>query len=282
MIGKSLPTRAIGGPLPARIVAAAAIALFAILAAAPARADAPGCPQAAPTKPFDTQWPINIGLLADRLIVYRCTDYIKDAAAELAKARAWVETRAAQVAKPAVVFDIDETTLSNWEAMYHNRFAYVPNGPCDLSSSDMCGQREWELSARAVALAPTLDFYRFLKTLKDRNGDKVAVFFVTGRYEDPTERIATEWNLRKEGYDTFERLYMRAESTRRDDVSTYKTSMRKDIEKDYVIIANIGDQYSDLIGDKTDDHAERCFKLPNPFYFIGPALPDEGLRCLAR
>jgi hypothetical protein len=71
------------------------------------------------------------------------------------------------------------------------------------------------------------------------------------------------------------------ESTRRDDVSTYKTSMRKEIEKDYFIIANIGDQYSDLIGDKTDDHAERCFKLPNPFYFIGPPLPDVGLKCLS-
>jgi hypothetical protein len=50
----------------------------------------------------------------------------------------------------------------------------------------------------------------------------------------------------------------------------------------YAIIANLGDQYSDLIGDDAGDHAERCYKLPNPFYFIPPALPEAELKCLSR
>jgi acid phosphatase len=49
-------------------------------------------------------------------------------------------------------------------------------------------------------------------------------------------------------------------------VSTFKTYSRVDIEKRFgvAIIANVGDQMSDLIG----EHAERTFKVPNPFYYI--------------
>ena len=45
----------------------------------------------------------------------------------------------------------------------------------------------------------------------------------------------------------------------------FKTARRRDIESaGFTIIVNVGDQYSDLRG----GHAERVFKLPNPFYFI--------------
>ena len=46
----------------------------------------------------------------------------------------------------------------------------------------------------------------------------------------------------------------------------YKTAARKKLmaEDKYTIVANIGDQLSDLAGDA----AECTFKLPNPFYFI--------------
>jgi predicted secreted acid phosphatase len=260
---------------------AVGITLTAGFIAAPARADdASGCQNPPAARTLDTKWPINIGRLAQQLIVYRCTDYMKDVAGAVAQARAWVQQRAAEVDNPAVVFDIDETSLSNWEIIYHNNFAYLANGACDLSSPNPCGWRDWDLSARAVALQPTLDFFRLVKSLNARNGGKVAIFFITGRYEDPSERVATEWNLRKEGYDTWERLYLRPSSTKGDPVSKYKTDSRKEIEKKYKIIANLGDQYSDLIGDLDDDHAEQCFKISNPFYFIPPGLPLAGLKCL--
>lgn len=262
----------------------AGIVIVALLASFPARAeDESGCRDLPKTATLDRSVPTNIQLIAEQLIIYRCKHYIKEIADVLADARTWVTQLAPKFDKPAVVFDIDETSLSNWEAMYHNKFAYVANGPCDLSASVACGQHEWELSARAVALAPTLDFFRFLKTLKGGSGNNIEVFFITGRYEDPSERIATQWNLRKEGYDSWKQLYMRSESTRKVEVSKYKSDARKDIEtQHYKIIANVGDQYSDLIGEKSDDHAEKCFKLPNPFYFIKPGLPEDGLKCLAR
>jgi hypothetical protein len=264
----------------------AAMVFFAALASVPAQAQSggqpAGCPQPQPTAPFDTTWPINIGLLQQRLIAYRCNDYMTDFVAEVAKARAFVAERVPRVEKPAVVFDIDETSLSNWEQIYRNQFAFVASGGCDGGASTPCGQRAWELGARAVALAPTLELFGFLKASKDKNGAAVALFFITGRSEDPVERAATELNLRDAGYEGWQHLYMRPRNNPGANVSVYKTDMRREIEKDHVIVANLGDQYSDLIGDADGDHAERCYKLPNPFYFIPPGLPAAGLKCLAR
>ena len=45
----------------------------------------------------------------------------------------------------------------------------------------------------------------------------------------------------------------------------FKSGARTAIEQQgHRIVANIGDQESDLSG----GHADRSFKLPNPFYFI--------------
>ena len=46
---------------------------------------------------------------------------------------------------------------------------------------------------------------------------------------------------------------------------TFKAPARGEIEKQgYKIIANVGDQWSDLNGGSS----EHSFKVPNPFYFI--------------
>jgi acid phosphatase len=50
-----------------------------------------------------------------------------------------------------------------------------------------------------------------------------------------------------------------------DSAADYKTPHREAIEAmGYTIVANVGDQPSDLAG----GHAEQTFKLPNPFYRI--------------
>lgn len=264
-----------------RTLTISAALVCATLASALA-ADESGCRALPADATLDRSVPTNIGRIQQQLVVYRCKQYMAELTNVLADARAWTERLAQQFDKSAVVFDIDETVLSNWEAMYHNKFVYAPNGPCDLAAPVACGQRAWQRSARAVALAPSLDFYRFVKTLRDKSGNPVEIFFVTGRREDPSERSATEWNLYKEGYETWSRLYLRPDFTRGDDVATYKGFARKDIEKTHKIVANLGDQYSDLIGEPGDDHAEKCFKLPNPFYYIPPGLPEAGLKCLQR
>jgi acid phosphatase len=93
----------------------------------------------------------------------------------------------------------------------------------------------------------------------------VDVFFITGRHESEEARDWTLRNLKLVGYGDIDRehLYMREDLN--GSVVNYKTSKRMDIErKDFVIIANIGDQKSDLAG----GHAEMTFKVPNPFYFL--------------
>jgi hypothetical protein len=262
-----------------RLVAAA---LLALCAASAAHADnVAGCRKPPAKHAADTRSPIDIGAPARQLVAYRCFYYIKDMAAVLSGARQWIKQRAPQLENPAIVFDIDETSLSNWAQIYHNRFRHAASGPCNLAAAHRpCGDRAWELSARAVALAPTRVFYRIARTLRGSDGHRIAIFFITGRVDDPALRAATARNLRKVGYGNWTKLILRPRSSR-GAVSIYKSGERKKIERRYTIIANIGDQYSDLIGDSGGDHAERCFKLPNPFYFIPPGLPEAGLKCLA-
>jgi class 3 adenylate cyclase len=136
-----------------------------------------GCKPMPENVAVDTTSPINIGVLANALFYYRCTDYDDQVKTVLNEASAWVAARAPGVDKPAIVLDIDETSLSNWEQIYHNKFGYVPSGACDLKAQSACGQRDWELSAQATAIGPTLDLFNFAQKLKGKNGEPVAIFF---------------------------------------------------------------------------------------------------------
>ena len=109
---------------------------------------------------------------------------------------------------------------------------------------------------RAKAIAPTLALFNAAKA------KGVSVFFITGRRED--QRWVTAANLRGAGYRGWTGLMMRPAGDKRT-VSEYKSGERAKIEaKGYTIIANMGDQPSDLAG----GHAERGFLLPDPFYRI--------------
>ena len=92
----------------------------------------------------------------------------------------------------------------------------------------------------------------------------VTVFFVTGRQDRFDLRDATVTNLKRAGYDGWKELVMRPIASA-GSVSDYKSSARRAIEdQGYRIIANIGDQQSDLDGGV----AEKAYRVPNPFYFI--------------
>ena len=75
---------------------------------------------------MDAKAPINIGVLADALIYYRCTDYDDQVKAVLNAASSWVAARAPSVDKPAIVLDIDETSLSNWTRSFTTSSAMSP------------------------------------------------------------------------------------------------------------------------------------------------------------
>jgi len=261
---------------------ALAVLIVAVLALGAGRAQQPalpagpvdprlGCDTATTFPEPDLGEPANIDIFKKQLLYYRCTKYEQDVAKVLADAQRWVAARAPQVARPAIVLDIDETSLSNWPRIWQDDFAFVSGGTCDFEVGDACGDLDWQQSALAQAIAPTLALYDAARCVGPADGcSKVEVFFVTGRRESRhRDEMASAWTLRnldRAGYGAVARdhLYMR-DPAGNGSVSNHKTVARIDIEaKGFVIIANIGDQKSDLAG----GHAEMTFKVPNPFYFL--------------
>ena len=155
------------------------------------------------------------------------TTWRKDVAAVVAEARPYVEERAENAGreKQAIVLDIDNSSL---ETDFHPF---------------------WELPTPAIADVRDL--------VRDAHAKGVAVFFVTAR--PGIIYSLTDWNLKRAGYPV-DGLYVRSLPDLFAEVSAYKTEQRAEIEaKGYTIIANIGNNTTDLVG----GHAERTFKLPD-------------------
>jgi len=205
--------------------------------------------------------PANLGELKQQLLAYKSSgDYERGLAAVAARARADVEAHAADVAKPALVLDIDETSLSNWPEIKANDFGYIPSGACNRLPKGPCGARAWELKGVAPVIEPTLTLFNAARA------KGVAVFFITGR--DEGERAATIRNLHRAGYRGWTKLIMKPLGLKVKSAADFKAPERAKIAAmGYTIIANMGDQPSDLAGGNPDDQAGQ-FLLPNPFYRI--------------
>jgi acid phosphatase len=230
--------------------------LAATLVAAPVLAFAADCP--APREPQlgDVPKPLNIDKVKELLRDYHDKSYDADLAAVAGDAQAYIERRAKDAKNPAIVLDIDETSLTNWPNLNADDFGFISGGACTLRKNQPCGFDAWVRKGTAKPIAPTLKMFNAAK----QNG--VAVFFITGR-RHATGRI-TVLNLRRAGFEGWKQLVLRPD----DDTGTvgaFKSAERAKVEaQGYTIIANMGDQLSDL----ENGHAECGFKLPNPFYFI--------------
>lgn len=202
--------------------------------------------------------PPNLSDVKDEIVAYHDSGaYLTDLQSATTPAIAWIAERAATAPRPALVLDIDETSLSNWEALRANDFGRVIEGPCDALPAGPCGLREWDLRAQAAVLPTTLEAFR------TATGHGVAVFFITGR--DEGQRAATELNLASVGYTGYAGLIMEPVGAQFASAADFKAPQRAALHaQGYTVIANIGDQDSDLAG----GFAERTFKLPNPFYVI--------------
>jgi acid phosphatase len=235
------------------LVAAVAGALIGFAPAALAEPPAPP----APIIPPPVQ-PANIGDLKFTAIDYYDSGaYLTDLQLAAAPAIAWITEEAPRVDRPAVVFDIDETALSNWEAIKANDFGRVIDGPCDKLPQGPCGWQAWDLRAQSTVIPPTMGIFA---TAKDRGA---AIFFITGRPE--SQRAATERNLLAVGYTGYTQLIMEPIGAQYVSAADFKAPQRAGIEqRGYNIIANVGDQPSDLDG----GFAEQTYLLPNPFYRI--------------
>lgn len=174
-------------------------------------------------------------------------EYLREVARAAEAARDWVVERAGRRApdeRLAVVLDLDETLLSNVPFMLKQ----------DFGGSDAAWEL-WHEAAEAPAIRPVQDVYQTARRLG------VDVIFLSGRGEHL--RAATEKNLRAIGCAACAALVLRPDG-RGGDTAEFKTAERRRlVAEGYRIIANLGDQASDLAG----GGAERSFKLPGPFYF---------------
>jgi acid phosphatase len=149
--------------------------------------------------------------------------------------------------KLALVLDIDETALSNWDEEIQDDFGYIAKD-----------WNDWVDKKSAPAIPSTLRLYQ--EAVKRG----VSVFLITGR--NAAQEIATSENLKSVGYDHWAGLALRGAHPPTESVAEYKSAERKKIvDAGYHIILNVGDQMSDLTG---SPQADRSIKLPNPFYYI--------------
>jgi acid phosphatase len=233
-----------------------------LLSASAAQQPPAAAHSAAPSQPAARFAPVaageriqNLDLFKAQLKQYhectcKCGCYGRDLNVQADRAIAFLRRRAAHHGagqKLAVVFDIDETTLSNYPEMLRNDFEF-----------NMRVFDDWVNTASAAAIPGTLNIYKESRELG------VAVFFLTGRPE--SERDATTRNLQAQGFDSWQGLILRSPDDKSPLAEQYKSTERaKIVAQGYRIILNVGDQWSDLQG---KPEAEYSVKYPNPYYFI--------------
>lgn len=191
--------------------------------------------------------PRNLSLLKAEIRGYVASGaYDHEVARVAGEAGRWVIERAERRRpgeRPALVLDLDETLWSNWELMNRLDLGYVP--------------AEWERwvdAAAAPAIGPVRDLFLLARARE------VAVILITARPE--RQRDATERNLRAIGCSGFARLVCQPSGDHRR-AAEFKAAARRDLASaGWTLIANVGDQDSDLAG----GFSERTFRLPNPVY----------------
>jgi predicted secreted acid phosphatase len=254
-MSRSLLSESHGGRL--RALANISLLLAALLACGQCPAWGDDCPPTRTMHVPDPMQPPNLDKIKDQLRDYHDQNYNADIATVVSDAREWIEYRANKVTKPALVLDIDETSLSNWPNLLANNLGFIADGSCDRLPNGPCGFKAWVLQHRDEPIAPTHTLFDAARAMG------VSVFFITGRHE--TQRRATILNLHRAEYRGWTKLIMRANSDTGRTVQAYKTEARSKIAaQGFNIIANVGDQSSDLDG----GYAACPFKLPNPFYFV--------------
>jgi predicted secreted acid phosphatase len=148
--------------------------------------------------------------------------------------------------RPTLVLDVDDTALSSYSCLK---------------------KVDFKRTASDCATPGTMPAIRQTRALYDyarRHG--VTVFFITGR-RTPL-RATTIANLHRAGFGGHLNVRLRPNHEPPGTHDGWKARTRAElVARGYRIVANVGDQYSDLDGGS----ALRTFKLPNPMYVIPTA-----------
>ncbi len=201
------------------------------------------------------------------------SNYAMEAGAVAAAGERWLRAQAGKSDKQAIVLDVDDTTLTTWNYEIFSNWAYNPTSNATYVNGEL-----FPATPGMVAMVNWAADHGY------------AVFFITGR---PTSQYDTTLgNLTDSdtigldaGYPTPEALFTKPTvGSYPDYLDTpefcaaaidagkscatipYKAGTRAYIEETlgYDIVADFGDQYSDLRG----GYADKTFKMPNPNYYL--------------
>jgi acid phosphatase len=146
--------------------------------------------------------------------------------------------------KAVVIFDVDDTALSNYAVLKSMDFTFI--------RSAFHAQL---VAAEFPAVQPVKRLYDYLVARGFR------IVFLTGRAG--LEHDVTIKNLHAQGFTQFEKLIVRQPGQEGLATGEYKVHHRKAlVEQGYTVVASVGDQWCDVTG----EHAGHGIKLPNYMY----------------
>ncbi len=214
--------------------------------------------------------PLGTGIVGDK------SHYTKEASGIAGTASRWLSRTHRHSPMKAIVLDVDDTTLTTWNYEIFSNWAYNP-----ATNATFVLEQRFPAVPGMVALA------------NKAAAKGYAIIFITGR--PASQEAATLGNLTSDGigvdagypapttlvdgedglftkpaiidYPQYLKDACAVEIADGRSCTTihYKSATRAHIESlGYDIVANFGDQFSDLKG----GHADRKFKMPNPNYFL--------------
>jgi hypothetical protein len=212
--------------------------------------------------------PLGSGIFADD------SNYAKEARSVAFAGKRWLSFPRHTHKTKAIVLDVDDTSLATWNYEVFSNWAFNPT-----TNGQFVTEQRFPAVPGMVELATTAE----------REG--YAIFFLTGR--GAAQEPATLGNLTADGigvdagypkpttlsdgedglftkpavadYPDYLKAACAGDPNGSCTTIHYKSATRAHIESlGYEIVANFGDQFSDLVG----GHADRTFKLPNPNYFL--------------
>jgi predicted secreted acid phosphatase len=178
---------------------------------------------------------------------YESGKYYEEIATKVAEVQDYISKQSplSRYQQRAIVLDIDETSLSNYQTL--KRLSFTRNEQA-LTAAYMLSKGD--------AIPSVLSLYQYAIN------HKIAVFFISERIDSPEIRKATMDNLVSAGFSQWQELILMPIEEQQN-VENFKTKARQKIAmQGFDILANIGDQESDISG----GYAEIKVKLPNPFY----------------
>ncbi|MFC6162728.1 HAD family acid phosphatase [Kribbella jiaozuonensis] len=212
--------------------------------------------------------PLGSGTFADD------SNYAKEARSVAAAGSRYLAAQHHTHKTKAILLDVDDTSLATWNYEIFSNWAFNPTTNAD-----------YVLNQRFPAVPGMVDL------VKKASHEGYAIFFLTGR--GAAQEPATLGNLTSDGigvdagypqptklsngedglftkpavadYPDYLKKACAADPNGSCTTIHYKSATRAHIESlGYDIVANFGDQFSDLKG----GFADRTFKLPNPNYYL--------------